>query len=243
MHFQRLINVLTATLIATAGLIAVENSAAHAKTQPATKAPSSKRLVTKGGGKSSKGRRGRFDGRGVGDAELRKEPLERPTGRIVISSPALHESLDVNIYKEDGSLNQSTLAALDHLFRCRTTGEERALDPRLYETLSRIYDHFGQPIEVNSGFRYQRNEGSRHFHGSAMDLTIPTVSYRELYAFATTLDRGGMGIGRYPRGSFVHVDFRAPGEASYRWTDTHGSGGDPGKAPSKMWKRSNRPNT
>jgi hypothetical protein len=53
-----------------------------------------------------------------------------------------------------------------------------------------------------------------------------------------------MGIGKYPRGGFVHIDFRAPGEPSYRWTDTQRSKrADPGKAPSKMWKRSSRPNS
>jgi len=220
------------------GLPFVDVPIAHANVTPVTKSS------PKRSGGSGKKSRGRFDGRGVGDTELRQAPLPKPSGRIVISSPALHEDAEVDIYNEDGSLNQAALAKLDHLFRCRKTDEERAMDPRLYEILSLIYDHFGQPIEINSGFRYQRNEGSRHFHGSAMDITLQKVSYREVYAYATTLDRGGMGIGRYPIGGFVHIDFRAPGEPSYRWTDSHGSGGnDPGKLPSRMWKRSSKPNT
>ena len=118
------------------------------------------------------------------------------------------------------------------------------MDPRLYEILSIIYDKYGKTIEVNSGFRYQRNEGSRHFHASAMDLQMAGVSQNELYKFAVKLDAGGMGIGRYPHNGFVHIDFRAPGEPSYRWTDTHRNGrGSAGKAPSKMWRRSARPNT
>ena len=119
------------------------------------------------------------------------------------------------------------------------------MDPRLYEILSSVFDHFGgRTILVNSGFRYQRNEGSRHFHGSAMDLSIPGGGWRDLYNFAQTLDAGGMGIGRYPRSNFVHIDFRAPGEPSYRWTDTQrNKRPDPGKAPSKMWRRSTRPNS
>jgi uncharacterized protein YcbK (DUF882 family) len=152
----------------------------------------------------------------------------------------LHESVDVNIYNEDGSYNEEALAKLDTVFRCRKTGEERAVDPRLFEVLSILYDEYGQTIDLNSGFRYQRNEGSRHFHASAMDVTIEGVSYRELYKFAESLDRGGMGIGQYPRAGFVHIDYRAPGEPSYRWTDTSRSGGgDPGKLPSKMWKKPN----
>lgn len=216
-------------------------------------AGSSKQVKSSKGAKSTKstkrkarrgGVRGKFVGHGVSSAELRTEPLGKPSGRIVARSPALHEQVEVNIYNEDGSFNQSALAQLDQVFRCRRTQEARAVDPRLYEILSTIYDHYGKVIEVNSGFRYQRNEGSRHFHGSAMDLSIPGVGWRDLYNFAQTLDGGGMGIGRYPRSNFVHIDFRAPGEPSYRWTDTQrNKRPDPGKAPSKMWRRSQRPNS
>jgi uncharacterized protein YcbK (DUF882 family) len=177
-------------------------------------------------------------------AELRTEALPKPSGRIVVFSRNVHEQADVNIYNEDGSFNQAALARLDRVFRCRRTGEERAMDPRLYEILSILYDRWGKQIEVNSGFRYQRNEGSRHFHASAMDVQIAGVAPGELYRFATRLDGGGMGIGRYPHNGFVHIDYRAPGEPSYRWTDTHRDGrGSAGKAPSKMWRRSARPNT
>jgi uncharacterized protein YcbK (DUF882 family) len=190
-----------------------------------------------------KAKRGKVSGANVAQSDLRQAPVERPSGTIVIRSPALSEKIEVQIYNEDGSFNQEALAQLDHLFRCRQTGEERAMDPRLYEVLSIIYDHYGKEIEINSAFRYQRNEGSRHFHGSAMDVTIPSVSYQDIYTFAGALDTGGMGVGRYPRSNFVHIDFRAPGEPSYRWTDTtHGSRRDPGKLPSKMW-RSQRPNS
>jgi uncharacterized protein YcbK (DUF882 family) len=194
--------------------------------------------------KKKRGRRGKFMGHAVAKSSLRTEPMPVPSGRIVVSSPALKENLDLNIYLPDGSFDQAALAKLDHLMRCRKTHEERAADPRLYVVLSLLYDKYGKPIELNSGFRYQRNEGSRHFHASAMDVTIPGVHWREVYEFAESLDGGGMGIGRYPRSGFVHIDFRAPGEPSYRWTDTHGSGGnDPGKQPSQMWTRSKRPNT
>lgn len=193
--------------------------------------------------KGKKCRRGRFSGHGVAAANLRKTPLPRPSGRVWVHNAALKETVDVDIYNEDGSYNQEALAALDHLFRCRKTGEERAADPRLFEVLSILGDKYGKRINLNSGFRYQRNEGSRHFHASAMDVHIEGVSYREIYNFAETLDRGGMGIGQYPRSGFVHIDFRAPGEPSYRWTDTSGSGGnDPGKLPSRMWKKG-KPNS
>lgn len=138
--------------------------------------------------------------------------------------------------------DDEALAQLDQVFRCKRTGEVRAVNPRLYETLSVISDHFGgKRIELISGFRFQREEGSRHYHASAMDIRIPGVSIRELRKFAESLDTGGMGIGLYPRANFVHIDWRAPGEPSYRWVDRSSTRKTGGKRPSKRWKR--RPNS
>jgi hypothetical protein len=65
-----------------------------------------------------------------------------------------------------------------------------------------------------------------------MDIRIPGVSINTMYAYAESLDlglaegsQGGMGIGLYPTSQFIHVDFRAPGEPSYRWVDYSGHGG------------------
>jgi len=188
-----------------------------------------------------------FHGHGVPRSRLRTKPLPRPSGDVTVYAVNFGEQVSVNIYGPGGELDDAALAALDHGFRCRRTKDERAVDPRLYEILSIIYDHFGgRRVELVSGFRFQRNEGSRHFHASAMDIRIRGVSSRALYAFATTLDRGGMGIGLYPRGRFVHIDFRAPGEPSYRWTDTSPPGrgvGARGKRPSRKWPRRRKPTT
>jgi uncharacterized protein YcbK (DUF882 family) len=202
------------------------------------------RRVCKGEGKD---RRCRwvyaFDGHNAAKSSLRTEPLPRPSGDIHFWSVNLREDVRLNIYREDGQLDEAALAALDHGFRCKRTKQERAVDARLYEVLSIIYDHFGKRrIELVSGFRFQRDEGSRHYHASAMDIRIPGVSAKELYAFAETLDGGGMGIGIYPRQQFVHIDFRAPGEPSYRWVDRSAAGSDSkGKAPSRKWKRPPKP--
>jgi hypothetical protein len=45
-----------------------------------------------------------------------------------------------------------------------------------------------------------------------------------MYAYAESLDMGGMGVGLYPTSQFIHFDYRAPGEPSYRWTDYSGPG-------------------
>ncbi len=183
-----------------------------------------------------KRRRG-YRGQGVAKEDLRTEALPKPTGELWLYAENFREEVKLNIYNDDGSINQSALASLDHTFRCKRTQEERAVDPRLYETLSMIQDHFGgKKVILTSGFRFQRNEGSRHFHASAMDIRIDGVSNRELYQFAESLDTGGMGIGIYPRSGFVHVDFRAPGEPSYRWTDNSRGRRGRGKSPSKSWR-------
>lgn len=167
-----------------------------------------------------------FSGHNAAKSTLRTEPLEKPSGEISLRAENLGEEVTVNIYKPDGSFDEAALAKLDDLFRCVRTGEVRAVRPELYEQLSRIYDHFDKKqIYLVSGFRFAERNSSRHFHASAMDIRIPSVSINTMYAYAESLDQGGMGIGLYPTSQFIHVDFRAPGEPSYRWTDYSGHGG------------------
>jgi uncharacterized protein YcbK (DUF882 family) len=148
------------------------------------------------------------------------------------------QASDTSAQDASDRFDDEALAQLDQVFRCKRTGEVRAINPRLYETLSAIYTHFGgKRIELISGFRFQREEGSRHFHGSAMDIRIPGVSIAALRKFAESLDTGGMGIGIYPRANFVHVDWRAPGEPSFRWVDRSTTRRTGGKRPSRRWKR------
>ena len=177
-----------------------------------------------------------FSGHNAAKSTLRTEPLTRPSGDVWIRAENLGEDVKVNIYKADGSFDEESLGKLDDLFRCARTGEVRAVRRELYEQLSRIYDHFeGKEIDLVSGFRFAERNSSRHFHASAMDIHIPGVSINELYTYAESLDPGGMGIGLYPTSQFIHVDFRAPGEPSYRWVDYsgHGGGGGGGKKAKK----------
>ena len=193
--------------------------------------------------KKSKSKKGKkkdryFRGHGVEKDELRTEPVPKPSGDLWLYSPNFREEVKVNIYDQQGGFDEEALAELDHIFRCKRTGEQRAVDPRLYQTISVIQDHFGgKRIELVSGFRFQENESSRHYNASASDIRIDGVSIRELYDYAQTLDPGGMGIGIYPRAGFVHVDWRAPGEPSYRWTDKSPPERDSGgKRPSHRWR-------
>jgi uncharacterized protein YcbK (DUF882 family) len=166
---------------------------------------------------------GGMNGYNAPRSELRTDPLEKPSGDIWLKAENLGEEAKVHIYKPDGSFDDDALAKLDELFRCARTGAVRAVRPELYEHLSRFYDHFGgKPVVLVSGFRFAERDSSRHFHASAMDIRIPGVSINEMKKYAESLDAGGMGIGLYPTSGFIHVDFRAPGEPSYRWTDYSG---------------------
>ena len=166
-----------------------------------------------------------FSGHNAAKSRLRAEPLAKPSGTVWLSAENLAEDVKLNIYKSDGSFDEASLAKLDDLFRCAKTGEVRAVRRELYEQLSRIYDHFGgKRVVLVSGFRFVDRNSSRHYHASAMDIRIPGVSINAMYRYAESLDGGGMGIGLYPTSGFIHVDFRAPGEPSFRWTDY--AGGD-----------------
>jgi len=181
-----------------------------------------------------------FAGHRANPADLRTEPVPKPSGDLWVYSENLHEELKVNLYSHDGSYDEQALAKLDNIFRCKRSGEIRAVDPKLYEVLSSVQDHFeGRKVILVSGFRNQPDrDTSRHFHASAMDIRVDGVAFSDVYQFAQTLDTGGMGIGKYPNSKFVHIDFRAPGEKSYRWTDYSGPGGD-----KKHNKRRRRPNS
>ncbi|HEY5926784.1 MAG TPA: DUF882 domain-containing protein [Kofleriaceae bacterium] len=184
--------------------------------------------------KKSKKRVAAFRGHNAAKSSLRTEPLAKPSGDVWLRAENLNEEVRVNIYKPDGNFNDAALAQLDELFRCTRSGATRAVRAELYEHLSRFYDRFeGKRIDLVSGFRFTERNSSRHFHASAMDIRIKGVSINEMYRYAESLDGGGLGIGIYPVSNFVHVDFRAPGEPSYRWTDTTGPGQGNGKSKKK----------
>jgi uncharacterized protein YcbK (DUF882 family) len=176
-----------------------------------------------------------FQGHGASQSTLRHDPLDKPSGLVWLRAENLGEEFKGSIYKDDGSFDDAALARLDDLWRDPRTGDVRAVRTELYEHLARVCDQYpGQRVDLVSGFRLRERDSSRHHHASAMDIRIKGVPARELYRFAESLDTGNdgaLGIGIYPRSQFIHVDFRAPGEPSYRWTDL--SGPDSGKSKRK----------
>jgi uncharacterized protein YcbK (DUF882 family) len=168
-------------------------------------------------GKKKRARGPVFSGRLARADEMRTEPLEKPSGHIELYAVNFRQEVTVDLYNEDGSFNADAVDKLNHVFRCKRTDTEKAIDPHLYEMLSRVYDKFQKRIELVSGFRNQKRTSSFHFHGSASDIRIPGISDTKLHQFVTSLDAGGMGIGIYPRAGFVHIDIRP--EPSFRWVD------------------------
>lgn len=191
------------------------------------------------GGKLSCRRVAVFQGHNAAPSALRVDSLDKPSGEVWVRAENLGEEFQGNIYKADGSLDDAALAKLDDLWRDTKGGEVRAVRAQLYEHLSRICDHYpGQRVDLVSGFRFHERDSSRHYHASAMDIRIQGISIRDLYNFAETLDTGkdndgALGIGIYPTSQFIHVDYRAPGEPSYRWTDWSGHGGGKKKSPGR----------
>jgi uncharacterized protein YcbK (DUF882 family) len=182
---------------------------------------------------------GRFVGHVVPENQLRSDPLPRPSGNLAmvsVNNPN-DDPVKVNIYNPDGSYNLDALEQLNYVLRCRRTDAEKPMDTQLLTLLSHVYDHFGsKPLQIVSGFRNQRKESSNHFKGRATDIRIAGVSPKKIQAFAQTLDRGGMGIGIYPRSQFVHIDVRSP--PSFRWIDYSPPNSNAAeKRPPRGWKR------
>ncbi len=188
------------------------------------------------GGVSIK-KHGKFAGTVVPERLLRTEPLGKPSGDLELRMLGLDESVKVNIYNPDGSYNVEALRSLDHVLRCRRTDDEKPIEPRLFTILSHVYDHFGgKAIDIVSGYRNQRKTTSNHYKGTATDIRIEGVTPKKIRSFAESLDTGGLGIGLYPRGQFVHIDVRPL--PSYRWIDMSSPNPNAAeKRPPRDWKR------
>ena len=198
--------------------------------------PQAKAAKRTGTTKSKRRQKSRVVGHVVPDSQLRVEPLSPPSGHLQLFSLASHEDADLEIFNDDGSYDVDELRDADRILRCKRTDTTKPIDPRLIAILSHIYDHFGKRLEIVSGYRNQRRQTSYHFKGSASDIRIEGVSEKKIVQFASTLDMGGMGIGLYPRGHFVHVDVRPP--PSYRWIDNaRPNPNSPDKRPPRGWKR------
>jgi len=139
------------------------------------------------------------------------------TGRLVLHNLHTNESLDI-VFQDRTGFVEDALKKLQHLLRDHRTGEEHAMDPRLFVLLSDLARTAGlEPrYEVISGYRSAAtNAGliagghhvarqSMHMQGRAMDVRLHGIELAAFRDLALAAKRGGVGF--YPRSNFVHVD-------------------------------------
>ena len=171
-------------------------------------------------------------------SELRTEPLPRPSGNLEIVSLANpNDRAKVNIYNPDGSYSLDAVEELNFVLRCRRTDAEKA-DRLQLLTLAVAHlrslrrqaaaDRLGLPQPAQADEQPLQGPRDGHPHRGRQP--------KQVRAFAQTLDRGGMGIGLYPRSQFVHIDVRSP--PSYRWIDNSPPNSNAAeKRPPRGWKR------
>lgn len=104
-------------------------------------------------------------------------------------------------------------------FACKDGSDVVFVSPELVDVLQKIRNHFGKPVNINSGYRtptYNKKVGgvaqSQHLYGTAVDVYINGVTPKAVAEYAETLlgNKGGIGI----YSSFTHIDVR---EAKARW--------------------------
>lgn len=103
-------------------------------------------------------------------------------------------------------------------FLCKGSGccSSGKIDDQLVEILQKIRDHFGKPVNINSGYRCPKHNekvggstGSYHTYGQAADIAVSGIAPAEVAKYAESI--GVLGIGLYETdadGYFVHVDTR-----------------------------------
>ena len=139
-------------------------------------------------------------------------------GLVTLERPASQETLRVRLFDKTGKPDPKSRARLARFLRDREGDEVKRPHTRLLRVLAYLADHFnGRTIVVVSAYRSEKNGNngsSRHSSGEAIDIRIEGVPNEVLRDYCLTLSK--VGVGYYPRGSFIHVDIRS--KAVY-WVD------------------------
>lgn len=159
------------------------------------------------------------------------------SGMVTLERPASQETLRVRLFDKSGKLDPKARQRLARFLRDRETDEAKRPPPRLMRALAYLADHFnGRTIVVVSAYRSQKGDdsgASRHSTGEAIDIRVEGVPNEVLRDYCLTLNK--VGVGYYPRSSFVHIDVRS--KAVY-WVDWSRPGEPPlylppGESPEK----------
>ncbi len=144
-------------------------------------------------------------------------------GVLQINFPKAGKRVKEQLFDANGKMRPEAYWAFSKLLGDPghgTYGEEAwvAVHPRLLTLLYYTAHHFDRPIEVISAYRVPKRssrKGSRHIMGRAVDITIRGVGRRRLMAYLEK-SFSRVGIGWYPRSTFIHLDVR---KHTYYWVD------------------------
>ena len=146
------------------------------------------------------------------------EPGVPHASMLRVNAVHLGESLTIRAFDDSGALLPDALVAMQHLMRCRISGEEVPIDPQLLRILALVSATYDRPIQLVSGHRKAHTLGtketSQHNHGRAADIRVAGVGIEELRDLVIRL--GARGVGLYPEKGFIHVDVRE--KPRYFWT-------------------------
>jgi len=132
-------------------------------------------------------------------------------GLVTLERPASQETLRVRLFDKSGKPDPKGRQRLARFLRDRENDAAKRTHTRLMRVLSYIANHFnGRTIVVVSAYRSEKNGNngsSRHQTGEAIDIRVEGVPNEVLRDYCLTLSK--VGVGYYPRSSFVHVDVRS----------------------------------
>ena len=86
------------------------------------------------------------------------------------------------------------------------------VDMELVDILQRIRDHFGEAVNINSGYRCEEHNaevggasGSHHTKGMAADIRVVGIAPREVAKYAESIGVKRIGLYEGDEGEFVHI--------------------------------------
>lgn len=147
----------------------------------------------------------------------------RGTGAINMYRVCTKERVKLRVLDANGHPRRAARSQLARLLRPRGSSRTRLPPPRLLQLLKRVSDRFdGRTLVIISGYRTPgrgTSKTSRHAQGRAIDFKVEGISNKVLRDYLRTFPN--VGVGYYPRSTFVHLDVR--GQSAY-WVDWSGPG-------------------
>ena len=145
-----------------------------------------------------------------------RPPRTDPYPAVPLFGAHVQEALTWKPLDARGRTSRTAGRELEHLLRCRQTGQRHAVNARLADALYRIGRHFpGHRVEIFSGYRpraFCNRTQSRHMSGSAVDFHVEGIDNRVLVAYLRKTFHPA-GIGFYPHGVHVHLDLERQDDA------------------------------